>query len=74
MSAFATFVERAQTNASTLDPKRVLLTVLAAPFFVAGWLAGWAARTVWTVLTLCWGFAWTAGEVGFKTASRRGES
>lgn len=74
MPTFATFIEQARTNASALDPRQVLLTILAAPFFAIGWLAGAVARTFWAAVTLTWGFIWAAGQLGFQAAHGRREN
>lgn len=60
----AAVLERIDVESRNLDPVRVLLTVVSAPFFAAGWLVGQAFRLVWLVVA----WMWTAGVVGFRTA------
>lgn len=50
-------------------PLRLLLTVLAVPFFVAGWLVGLIVRAVGFVAV----WAWAACKAGFSDARRKGE-
>lgn len=63
-TTFAHVVECIDTEARSLDPRRVLLTVLAAPLFAVGWVVGQVFRVVWLVFT----WLWTALVVGFRTA------
>lgn len=65
--ALAHVLERIETEARTLQPARVALTVVSTPFFVLGWLIGHAWRAVWFVVA----WVWTAALVGWRTA--RGE-
>lgn len=60
-------LDKIREEAAGLDPVRVALTLVAAPFFAAGWLASRVAKAVWTVLA----WAWTAAVVGWRAA--RGE-
>lgn len=41
-------------EASDLKPLKVLITIIAAPFFAIGWLFG----LIWVVLTLVWQAIW----------------
>ena len=56
--------ERVEQEARTLTPLRVLLTLIAAPLFVLGWIVAWICKLVWLV------FAWalTAVQVGWREA------
>lgn len=67
MSTVDSFLTDVRAEASSLDPVKVLLTMLAFPFFVAGWLVGQTARLVVVVVAFCW----SAGVVGWRQA--RGE-
>lgn len=58
-------VERIDTEARELHPGRVLLTLLAAPFFVIGWVAAHIVSAVWRVITWCW----VAILVGYRVAN-----
>ena len=55
-----------RTEARSLDPLKVLLTVLAAPFFVVGFVAAWVFRAAFFVGA--WG--WSAALVGWRRANR----
>lgn len=57
-------LEDIQAEARTLDPVRVLLTLIAVPFFLAGWIVSKVAVVVWVALT----WIWTAVLVGWRTA------
>ena len=70
MSTIDTFLADVRSEARSLDPAKVALTVLAFPFFVAGWIVGQAARLVMVLVF----FAWSAGVVGWRQAhGQRGE-
>lgn len=70
MSTIDAFLEDVRSEARSLDPLKVLLTILAGPFFVLGWMAGHAARFLVAVAF----FAWSAGVVGWRQArGERGE-
>lgn len=60
-------LEDIQAEARTLDPVRVLLTLIAVPFVVVGWIVAKAALVLWTAFS----WAWTACVVGWRAA--RGE-
>lgn len=62
-------LEDIRAEARSLDPVRVLLTLVAVPFVVAGWLVGKSALVVWTALS----WAWTAAVVGWRAARNRDE-
>lgn len=64
MSTIDTFLADVRTEAASLDPVKIILVLLAGPFFVAGWLIGQAARLVFVVVA----FAWSAGVVGYRRA------
>lgn len=42
--------DRLRAEAVTLDPLKVLITLLVTPFFVVGW----AARLAWVIIALVW--------------------
>lgn len=67
MTAFTHVLERVETEARALQPARVALTLVSAPFFAVGWVVGHVFRMVWFVVA----WAWTALLVGWRTA--RGE-
>lgn len=56
--------ERVETQARELTPQRVLLTLIAAPLFLLGWLTARICALIWLV------FAWalTAVQVGWRDA------
>jgi hypothetical protein len=56
--------ERVETQARTLTPQRVLLTLIAAPLFLLGFVVAWICALVWLV------FAWalTAVQLGWRDA------
>jgi hypothetical protein len=56
--------ERVESQARTLTPQRVLLTLIAAPLFLLGFLAARICALVWLV------FAWTltAIQLGWRDA------
>ena len=56
--------ERIRAEAAKLDPVKVALWLLAAPFL----LLGWTARAVWFVLSM----AIAATKVGWETGPSRG--
>lgn len=56
--------ERIEFESRSLQPARVLLTVIAAPFFGIGWAVGQLFRVTWFVLA----WVWTACVVGWRTA------
>lgn len=60
----AHLVEQVRTEASNFDPAEFLLTVLAFPLLVVGWVVGGLFRVVWTVAT----WMWAAAVVGFRHA------
>ena len=59
-----TFPERVALKAQTVRPVQVLLTILAAPFYVIGFLIGF----IWAALV----WLWAATTVGFADARSRG--
>ena len=59
--------DRVRAEARSLDPARVLFTLLMIVPFVLGWLIGQIFKLAWAIAS----FAWTAGVVGFRIA--RGE-
>ena len=59
----AAFVDRVAEQALTLRPLKILLTILAVPFYVLGWLVG----LLWVAVL----FAVGAVKVGFADASAR---
>lgn len=59
----AAFVDRVAEQALTLRPLKILLTILAVPFYVLGWLVG----LLWVAVL----FAVGAIKVGFADASAR---
>lgn len=61
---FQATLDRIQSDAAQLQPARVALTVVAAPLFVVGWLAGKAWSVVWVVAS--WLLA--AAAVGWSSA------
>ncbi len=64
MSTIDTFLAEVRAEARSLDPLKIVLTLIAAPFFVIGWIVGQAARLVLVLVA----FAWSAGVVGYRTA------
>jgi hypothetical protein len=62
--SWARTFERVESQARTLTPQRVLLTLVAAPLFLLGWLAARVCALVWLV------FAWslTAVQLGWHDA------
>ncbi|WP_327047278.1 hypothetical protein OG320_05135 [Microbispora sp. NBC_01189] len=60
MATLNSAVARIDAEARQLDPAKVLLTILIAPLFLTGWLAGKA----WLVLA----WIWTAVLVGWREA------
>lgn len=68
MSTIDSFLADVRAEASSLDPVKILLTLLAGTFFVAGWLIGQAARLVFLVAA----FAWSAGILGYRRAKPSG--
>ena len=64
MSTIDTFLAGVRAEARSLDPLKVVLTIVAAPFFVVGWLLGQAARLLLVLVA----FAWSAAVVGYRTA------
>lgn len=59
-----TMTERVAAEAMSVRPGRLLLTVLAFPFYVLGWLLG--------LLVVCFLFAVSAVKVGISDARARG--
>ena len=59
----STFTTRVAAKAAEVRPARAALSVLAAPFYVVGWLLG----LVFVVLVWCW----AAAQVGFGDARTR---
>lgn len=64
MSTIDTFLADVRAEARSLDPLKIVLTLIAAPFFVVGWVIGQAARLVLALFV----FAWSAGVVGYRAA------
>lgn len=62
------FFDRVTAEAQRMHPLKVLLTILAVPFFVVGWLVGVVVRAAAFVLV----WAWAAIKVGFREARGRG--
>lgn len=60
-------VDRIDSEAKQLDPRKVALTLLFALPFALGWLIGITVRALWAVGA----WLWTAGVVGFRTARPR---
>lgn len=61
---FQATLDRIQSDAAQLQPARVALTVVAAPLFAVGWVAGKAWAVLWLVAS--WVLAATA--VGWTSA------
>lgn len=62
-------VEQVREEARQVDPVRVLLAVLVAPFLAVGW----TARAVWTLLALAYAavkVGWQVGPAGPSGAGR----
>lgn len=59
-------IDNVHAQARELRPLRVLLTVLAFPFFVLGWGIRVVVGAVWFVLAWCW----AAVVVGWQAAKR----
>ncbi len=57
---------RITSEASELAPVKVLVTILAAPFFVIGLLIAF----IWFVLTLAWQAAWVGVDVARRSLKR----
>lgn len=64
MATLAAAMERVEREARLLRPARVVLTVIAVPLFVLGWVASKVLLGLWLVLA----WAWTATLVGWRTA------
>jgi len=60
--------ERVESRAKTLTPRRVLLAIITAPFFVLGWLTAWIIGAVW----LCLAWAISAVQLGWIDAREVG--
>ena len=69
MSTIDTFLAEVRAEARSLDPLKIVLAIIAAPFFVAGWIVGQAARLVVAIVV----FAWSASVVGFRAARPPGD-
>jgi phosphatidylglycerophosphate synthase len=63
-AAWQQVLERIETQARELTPRQVLLTLIAAPLFVAGWLLAKTAQVAF--IALVW--AWVAGLEGWREA------
>lgn len=59
-------LEDIEREARQLNPVRVLLTVIAIPFFLVGWIIGHLAKFVWVAFT----WIWTATVVGWRMARK----
>lgn len=62
MTALTALGSRVSETARTVHPALLLLTVLAVPFFAAGWLAGMVVRVVGMMVA----WAWAAVLVGWR--------
>lgn len=62
MSALSRAVDQVEQRAAKVDLGRILLALLALPFFVLGWTARYVVR----VLTWCW----AAVQVGWQLATQ----
>ena len=59
-------LDQVHAHARELRPLRVLLTILAFPFFALGWIVRTVFGAVWFVLAWCW----AAIVVGWNTGKR----
>jgi hypothetical protein len=57
-------LEQIRAEARELDPARVALTLLAAPFYALGFLVCMLAKALWVVVA----FAWVASLTGWRKA------
>lgn len=57
-------VERIAERAAALDPVRLLLALLAAPFLLIGWVAGKTVSIVWLVVSWMWAAVLVGWEQG----------
>lgn len=64
MASMDTTVELVRAQRAAIDPARVLLTVLAALFFVPGWLARKLVIAVWWLVS----YAAAGVMVGWRAA------
>lgn len=64
MTSFTAQVERINTEARQLDPKKVALTLLAVLPFVLGWTLKKVVVVSWVALS----WLWTAAVVGWRAA------
>jgi hypothetical protein len=60
--------DRVQAEAANAEPLKLLLTVIAIPFVVLGWLVGTCIRVIVFLL----GWAAAAAKVGFADGRGRG--
>ncbi|GGM64144.1 hypothetical protein GCM10012275_38370 [Longimycelium tulufanense] len=67
MASIVATADRIQAKAAEFRPARLLLTLLAVPFFLAGLLACLSYRVVWVVAA----WMWSAAVVGWEQASGR---
>lgn len=66
MASLTIPVDQIREEARQVDPVRVLLAVLVAPFLAVGW----TARAVWTLLTLAYAAVKVGWQVGPQGPSR----
>lgn len=64
MTSMVATADRIQEKATEFQPIKMLLTLLALPFFVVGWVA----YTVYRVVRLVASWLWAAVMVGWETA------
>ena len=58
-------LDQVHAHARELRPLRVLLTILAFPFFALGWIVRTVFGAIWFVAAWCWAaivVGWTAGK------------
>ena len=67
---FKQTIERVDADARELRPHLLVLTVITAVLFAAGWIVGQVSRGIWLVVA----WMWAAAVVGFKSANGRGDT
>lgn len=64
---FRDLIDRIDEEARGLDPHKVALSILAAPFFALGIVVGLLVRSAWLVIA----WLWVAGQAGYRMARGR---
>ena len=68
--SLAELASRVEQEARSLHVGRLLLTIIAAVLYAAGWLVAWAVTGI--LLAVTWAFA--AAKVGYRDVRRRGDA